>query len=98
MNVLVTGAKGMIGSQLVKGLIDNGYKVVGPNGKSIFLPAAGYRSCDGDVNFVGYYGYYWSYTPSGSDKVWDLDFYSGEVRMDDSRRCYGYSVCLVKNK
>lgn len=29
MNILVTGAKGMIGSQLVKGLIDNGYEVVG---------------------------------------------------------------------
>ena len=29
MTILVTGAKGMIGSQLVKGLLDQGYKVVG---------------------------------------------------------------------
>lgn len=29
MNVMVTGANGMIGSQLVKGLIDTGYKVTG---------------------------------------------------------------------
>ncbi len=29
MTILVTGAKGMIGSQLVKGLLDHGYSVVG---------------------------------------------------------------------
>lgn len=29
MTILVTGAKGMIGSQLVNGLLDHGYKVVG---------------------------------------------------------------------
>ncbi len=29
MNILVTGAKGMIGSHLVKGLLDAGYKVIG---------------------------------------------------------------------
>ena len=33
-----------------------GYIVVGPNGNSIFLPAAGYRGCDGDVIGVGSYG------------------------------------------
>ena len=26
-----------------------GYKVIGPNGKSIFLPATGYRDCNGNV-------------------------------------------------
>ena len=37
----------------------NGYKVTGPNGNNIFLPAAGYR--DGtDVNDRGCYGSYWS--------------------------------------
>ena len=37
----------------------NGYQVLGPNGKSIFLPAAGYRS-DSSLGRVGSYGYYWS--------------------------------------
>lgn len=36
-----------------------GYKVTGPNGNSIFLPAAGYR--DGSSLYdAGEYGYYWS--------------------------------------
>ena len=37
----------------------NGYRVTGPNGNSIFLPAAGYR-CGTDVNKRGDSGYYWS--------------------------------------
>ena len=37
----------------------NGYKVTGPNGNSIFLPAAGYRN-DSDLDDAGSYGYYWS--------------------------------------
>ena len=37
----------------------NGYKVTGPNGNSIFLPAAGYR--DGTAAYGrGGHGYYWS--------------------------------------
>ena len=37
----------------------NGYRVTGPNGNSIFLPAAGYRDGTG-VYYQGAYGYYWS--------------------------------------
>lgn len=37
----------------------NGYKVTGPNGNYIFLPAAGYRS-NGSLNKVGTHGYYGS--------------------------------------
>ena len=40
----------------------NGCRVTGPNGNSIFLPAAGH--CDGSLReYVGGYGYYWSSTP-----------------------------------
>ena len=38
-----------------------GYKVTGPNGNSIFLPAAGYRS-GAEINLRGGYGYYCSGT------------------------------------
>ena len=74
----------------------NGYKVEGPSGASIVLPAAGYRRCDGGVHGVGSYGYYWSSTPSGSESAWRLGFGSGEVDMSSDLRCYGLSVRLVR--
>ena len=40
----------------------NGYKVTGPNGNSIFLPAAGWRA-GADEYDVGWDGAYWSSTP-----------------------------------
>ncbi len=46
----------------------NGYRVTGPNGNSIFLPAAGY--CRGSSRYyVGERGYYWSSTPDESDTI-----------------------------
>ena len=75
----------------------SGYRVTGPNGNSIVLPAAGYRNCSGGVDGVGSDGYYWSSTPSGSDYAWFLYFISGGVDMDDYNRCSGRSVRLVQN-
>ena len=60
-------------------------KVTGPNGNSIFLPAAGYR--DGSSLYgAGSIGYYWSSTPDeGSDyRAYILFFYGG----DHSMYCY----------
>ena len=74
----------------------NGYKVTGLNGNSIFLPAAGYRDCNGRVYYAGSNGYYWSSTPEDSDFAWYLHFYSGSVYMYDSYRRDGISVRLVK--
>ena len=74
-----------------------GYKVTGPNGNSIFLPAAGQRDCDGGVSRVGTHGYYWSSTPDGSDVAWSLYLDSSEVSIScDYSRCYGHSVRLVQ--
>lgn len=75
----------------------NGYKVTGPNGNSIVLPAAGYRNCNGGVNDLGSYGFYWSSTPNGSENAWYLRFYSGSVRMSYHYRCIGQSVRLVQD-
>lgn len=71
------------------------YKVTGPNGESIILPAAGYNDCDGSVNYVGSDGDYWSSTPTGSEDAWRLYFYSSEVGMGNNYRCSGQSVRLV---
>ena len=56
-----------------------GYKVTGPNGNSIFLPAAGYKN-GSDVYSAGSEGYYWSKTLSAkSDKARCWRFYSSYV-------------------
>lgn len=74
----------------------SGYKVTGPNGNSITLPAAGFRY-DGGVGGVGSYGCYWSSTPNGSDRAWALYFSSGSVVMSNDRRYIGQSVRLVQD-
>ena len=51
----------------------DGYRVTGPNGKSIFLPAAGYRYDTSSLDYAGSYGFYWSATPySHSDYAYYL--------------------------
>ena len=74
----------------------NGYKVTGPNGNSIFLPAAGYRYWLGAVKYVGTYGDYWSSTPNDSVNAWYLSFGSCSVSMNYYNRCNGHSVRLVQ--
>ncbi len=76
----------------------SGYKVVGPNGNSIVLPAMGNHGCYGDVNRVGTGGDYWSSTPDGSQSTWGLYFGPSVVGMDIYYRCNRQSVRLVKSK
>ena len=73
----------------------SGYKVIGPNGNSIYLPAAGGCTCSGDVYEVGTRGTYWSSTPEDSNHAWNLYFTSGGAHMYDHSRCQGRSVRLV---
>lgn len=74
----------------------SGYKVIGPNGNSIYLPAAGYRFEDGEVCGVGTYVFYWSSTPIDSDYAWSLYFDSSAVVMYEGIRCGVRSVRLVQ--
>ena len=71
----------------------NGYKVTGPNGNSIFLPAAGYRF-GSSLDYAGEYGSYWSSTPAYSDSyhAYDLDFRSSEYSVHCDFRGCGRSV------
>lgn len=73
-----------------------GYKVTGPNGNSIFLPAAGGCS-DSNLQGVGSYGGYWSSSLGGGDpwNAWDLYFYSGTHLTNYSAREYGCTVRAV---
>lgn len=76
----------------------NGYVVTGPNGNSIFLPAAGYRG-DSGLNNAGSYGYYWSSSLYKYDSDSDSDFayylYLFSIKNDwdyYGYRYYGQSV------
>ena len=74
-----------------------GYKVTGPNGNSIFFPAASCRN-DSSVSGAGSYGYYWSASLSESDPdyAWNMDFYSDfNFGGYGSYRYYGRSVRAV---
>ena len=72
-----------------------GYNVEGPNGNSIFLPAAGYRNRS-SLYYAGSEGGYWSSTPVDYDyydEIADnLCFSSGYQSMDDYDRYFGLSV------
>lgn len=75
-----------------------GYKVVGPNGNSIFLPAAGYR-LDSSVKNVGSSGRYWSASlyriqpDCASDMRFDLGY--GVTGDHGSKRHAGLPVRAV---
>lgn len=71
----------------------NGYNVEGPNGNSIFLPAAGYYSNIHLYN-AGSYGNYWSSSLSAIDPylVWKVNFGSSWFLRNDFHRYVGNSV------
>ena len=71
----------------------NGYTVTGPNGNSIFLPAAGYRNGTGVLS-RGSYGGYWSSSlrSNYSRSAYGLGFASGGRDWYDDGRCIGQSV------
>ena len=72
----------------------NGYKITGPNGKSIFLPAAGSREGSAAPGFgtVGCYA-----TSSGSDdaKASVVRFDASSKKVADLDRVNGYSIRAV---
>lgn len=78
-----------------------GHKVTGPNGNSIFLPAAGYRD-GGSLIYAGSESYYWSSSLYYEDNLSYACFYayylifdSGDVDLYYDGRYYGRSVRAV---
>ena len=74
----------------------NGHLLTGPNGNSMFLPAAGYR--DGSsLEYVGTYGNYWSrslysYLPDRVYCILDSQYWDSE----DLSRYYGHVIRAVR--
>lgn len=81
-----------------------GLDITGPNGNSIFLPAAGFASTrNSEPRYVGSEGYYWTrmtyapksetYAPISQAYARLLYFYSGNVLpLYGYNRSYGFSV------
>ncbi len=70
---------------------------IGPNGNSIFLPAAGSRS-DSSLDKAGFLGCYWSSSLEPDDgSSWFLLFASDDYNVGLTDRYYGFSVRPVCN-
>ncbi len=79
----------------------SGYKVTGPNGFSIFLPAAGYKSMTGSYGSGN--GYYWTSSLNSNDSYGDyyannITFNSADYKATPYYRYYGYSIRPVATK
>ena len=76
-----------------------GRRFTGPNGNTLFLPAAGYRR-DDNLDYAGSGGYYWSsslYT-GRPNRAWYCLFTSGYSSMDSYYgRDHGHSVRAVRS-
>lgn len=75
----------------------NGRLLTAPNGKSLFLPAAGGRY-GSNLNDAGEDGYYWS-SALNTDYpyyAWYFSFYSSNQSMDNRNRNNGLSVRAVR--
>ena len=71
----------------------NGYKVIGLNGNSIFLPAAGFM-LGGTLYDAGSKGYYWSSSlnTGNTNNAYFVPFNSDYVGWGNYSRCYGLAV------
>ncbi len=76
----------------------NGRKFTAFNGKSLFLPAAGYR-WDGELDYAGENGNYWSSSLNESypGSAWYFYFDSDDQLMHGSYRYFGQSVRPVRS-
>ena len=71
----------------------SGYRVTGPNGGSIFLPASGYRF-DTSLGYGDVNGYYWVSSPYGSntERAYYIRFYRGYHNLYWGLRSQGRSI------
>ena len=78
---------------------DGGYHVKGPNGKSIFLPAAGLAINNVSLEAEGEYGNYWTSTPDNESTVFafNLDIYDKGYVVKQNSRSNGCSIRPVSD-
>ena len=71
-----------------------GYKITGPNGNNIFLPAAGHRLDASLYQIKDAHGHYWCSTPieNNTTSACAMDFNSRIYTMENESRYYGFTV------
>lgn len=69
-----------------------GYRVIGPNGNHIFLPATGCKFTFSEVFKKNEMGMYWTSTQKGKSKTWCLMFASKFYDMHNGKYNEGYSI------
>lgn len=75
----------------------DGYKITGPNGNSIYLPASGIADNEGrSYDYDDHFGYYWLSTSVTSDNANMLYFHKNEVCEYEYNRKFQLSVRLVR--
>lgn len=73
-----------------------GYDITGPNGNTIFLPAAGYRK-GVSMDFVGSVGYYWTSSAFDENSAYRVCFLTSYLYPQNfNYRYFGFSVRLVQ--
>ena len=80
---------------------NHGYRVIGPNGNSIFLPAAGRIGEDlpDSSSALSCVGYYWSSRVFNMYDARCLYFSAGGIFPYDATRCtYSFTIILCKTK
>ena len=76
---------------------EHGYKVIGKNGNSIFLPAIGFRTGN-FYNEKGIIGYYWSGELSkNKEEAYAIFFNQNSVKTWSVRRYFGLAIRAVKD-
>ena len=69
-----------------------GYRVIGPNGNHIFLPASGCKFTYSEVFKENETGMYWTSTQKGKGKIWCLMFASKFYDIYNGKYNEGYSI------
>lgn len=66
---------------------ENGYKVIGSNSNSIFLPAAGHKKKDETIHDIFYIGNYWNAIPFSKENFQYLSFSKDSI-LPNFLMCY----------
>lgn len=80
--------------------LSSGYKITGPNGKYIVLPAAGYGGIFDTITDINSAGFYWSRTSHAQlqSSAWGYRFYNRAIHIENNGKSAKESIRLVKIK